>query len=576
MRRLGVYGDNLPTRREQAVQPADFTIGGLIGFFGRQYEKAFKVNNSIEARAVFGAQYDSGTYGWDALNGFFANLGGERGSLYVLSPKGTSAVQAAKVISTLTIKAAYMNEDAYGSWNNNIGLKITQAKGFEAKLTAAASGAEVVLDSVAGFKVGDQVLYNNVTTTIYTVNVVNANQNKITLSSSLTGALGNTLGVAGYTLQVFVKDRNGLVSEVEQSLGRTLVTLNSNDKDKFISDVFAASRYVKVLSGTPGSTLITDTGIEYLTGGTNGTLPSSDAQYTAYFAAFNGLPIRLAAIAETSNFAVHKAFENYCKNRQDNPIVFYVGAMGITAKAALVQNGHGLQRMDEVDGVYVHNWLKVTDPFSDGGAATRIVPNCGHLMGQWLRSVARNGVHSSPARKNMPLLGVIEPVGFSAQDDLDRTELAEAGVNVIQNISGLGVVLRNLFALSTSPEFKFANAILQRNFIKVSCVDALQISENTPNSIDAVQHDRIAVINFMHRLWQQGSNGNVRVGETFGQYQLADGKLSTEKDAYEVIGDATNNPVADMQQGLRNIDVYFMFPAPAGSIKIGVGLIYKA
>jgi hypothetical protein len=148
--------------------------------------------------------------------------------------------------------------------------------------------------------------------------------------------------------------------------------------------------------------------------------------------------------------------------------------------------------------------------------------------------------------------------------------------DILQNISGLGVVLRNLFALSTRAEFKFANAILQRNFIKVSCVDALQISENTPNSIDAVQHDRITVVNFMHRLWQQGSNGNVRVGETFGQYQLADGSLSTEADAYEVIGGVTNNPVADMQQGLRNIDVYFMFPAPAGSIKIGVGLIYKA
>jgi hypothetical protein len=173
-------------------------------------------------------------------------------------------------------------------------------------------------------------------------------------------------------------------------------------------------------------------------------------------------------------------------------------------------------------------------------------------------------------------MGVIEPVGFDAKDDLDRTELADAGVNVIQNIHGIGTVLRNLFALSTSPEFRFANAIIQRNFIKVSCVDALQISENTPNNIANVENDRVIIINFMHKLWQQGSNSVVREGETFGQYILENGGLSKESDAYDVIADASNNPVSSLQLGQRNIDVFFMFPAPAGSIRIGVGLIYKA
>jgi hypothetical protein len=284
----------------------------------------------------------------------------------------------------------------------------------------------------------------------------------------------------------------------------------------------------------------------------------------------------MAAIAETTLMSVHQSFEAYCKNREDNPIVFYVGQAGISAKDTLIQTGNGIQRMDEVDGVYVHNWVKISDPFSNSGAATRIVPGCGHLMGAWIRSIARNGIHSSPARRNIPLMGIIEPVGFTAENDFDRTDLAEAGVNVIQNVRGVGTILRNLFSLSTSPEFKFANAVIQRNFIKISCVDALRISENTPNNIDSVLNDRIIVINFMHKLWKQGSNGSIKEGETFGQYMLDDGSLSAEEDGYEVIADASNNPVSQLQIGSRNIDVYFMFPAPAGSIKIGVGIIYKA
>jgi hypothetical protein len=500
MSRLGVYGENLPTRRDRSVQPADFSIAGIIGFFGRQYEKPYQVQNAAEAQAVFGEQFDAATYGWDALTGFFANLAGERGSIYVLSPKGTSAGQASTTISSnLLIQAAYQGENAYGAWNNLISVKLTRVNGFAASLTAAATSATVSVDSVAGFKIGDQVILNTTTTTVYTVAAINAATKQLTLSTTLTGAVGNTLSVVAYNLQVFVRSRTGEVVEVEAGLGKTLVTLNQNDPAKFIGTVFKQSSYIKVTESADITSVIADsTTAVYLTGGTNGTLPTTN--YANYLPLFNGVPVRMLANPETPNFSVQQEVEAYCKSREDNPIVFYTGPAGVVAKAALIKHGNSLQRMDEVDGVYVHNWLKVADPFSTTDVAVRIVPNCGHLMGQWMRSIARNGVHSSPARKNVPVLGVIEPVGFTAQDDLDRTALADAGVNVIQNIRGVGIVLRNLFALSTSPEYRFANALMQRNFIKMSCVAALQGSENSPNNIGEVEKDRVIIINFMHRL----------------------------------------------------------------------------
>ncbi|MDR1215195.1 MAG: hypothetical protein LBK25_00775, partial [Treponema sp.] len=246
MRRLGVYGENLPTRRDRSVQPADFSIAGIIGFFGRQYEKPYQVQNAAEAQAVFGEQFDAATYGWDALNGFFANLAGERGSIYVLSPKGTSAAQASITISNLLIQAAYQGENAYGAWNNLISVKLTRVNGFAASLTAAANSATVSVDSVAGFKSGDQVILNTTTTTVYTVAAINAATKQLTLSAALTGAVGDTLTGVAYNLQVFVRSITGEVAEVEAGLGKTLVTLNQNDPEKFIGTVFKQSSYIKV------------------------------------------------------------------------------------------------------------------------------------------------------------------------------------------------------------------------------------------------------------------------------------------------------------------------------------------
>jgi hypothetical protein len=195
-------------------------------------------------------------------------------------------------------------------------------------------------------------------------------------------------------------------------------------------------------------------------------------------------------------------------------------------------------------------------------------------MGQWIHSIGMYGIHCIPARKIILLLGASEVAGYTAISDFDRTDLADAGVNVIQ-LSGRGLITRNFFTPSTAPEFKFANAVIMRNYVKLSVVDSLQESENQPNVIARVREDRMATFQFMHKLWLRGSTGNVPEGETFGQYEKDDGSTSTEDDAYEIIADASNNSVAQLQAGERNIDLYFMFPSPAGSIKIGVGLMYK-
>jgi hypothetical protein len=79
----------------------------------------------------------------------------------------------------------------------------------------------------------------------------------------------------------------------------------------------------------------------------------------------------------------------------------------------------------------------------------------------------------------------------------------------------------------------------------------------------------------LYRLWFVGSTGNVPTGETFGQQQNDDGTLTDFSDHVQVIADAINNPLSSINLGERNIDVYFTYPAPAGSIEINVGILIR-
>jgi hypothetical protein len=85
----------------------------------------------------------------------------------------------------------------------------------------------------------------------------------------------------------------------------------------------------------------------------------------------------------------------------------------------------------------------------------------------------------------------------------------------------------------------------------------------------------MAMYIFLQRLWSSGSTGKVPLGETFGIAQNADGTQTKFEDHVEVIADAVNNPQTNINAGERNIDVYFTYPAPAGSIRIRVGLMFR-
>lgn len=603
MRRLGVYGDNLPTKSERSVDPADFGIAGLVGKFDRKFYKAFKFRNTQEAEQVLGVQTNPAAYGWDAVNGFFANLRGNDGSLYVLSYPGTSAVQATSSVNdqqaspqpTITFKASYQTTDEYGASGNRTGYTITRGSAFSSAVTTLPTGTGatarvIVLESVVGVKVGDVCKISKTGYAEYHyVTAVDESAKTVTWADTDYAGTGVntdfTFDVVALQIKTYRKDTKGVVSEVAKDIGALWCTFNANDSNKYIENVFAANSWLFADKLSPTGSPTADkvfpadvTTVTYLASGADGTEPATESAWTTLYHYFDNLPVRFLANVETSVTAYQLALESYAQNRttKDNPVVFFVGQYGLSTKAAVIASGQLYQRSNEVDAIYVHNWYGVADPFAASPTAPRrAVPNGGHLMGWYIAGIATYGIHAIPARKGFPVKGVFDVYGYTADDDQDRTDCANAGADVTQNISGYGIIVRNLFTASSDTVYRYANALLMRNYIKVSGVDSLQESENTPNDIGHVREDRSAMVNFMHRLWVRGSNGNVKLGETFGQFENADGSTSKETDAYEVIADASNNSVGTLQAGERNIDTYFSFPAPCGSLKVGVGLVYR-
>jgi hypothetical protein len=373
-----------------------------------------------------------------------------------------------------------------------------------------------------------------------------------------------------------------LETEVETALGEVWCTLEPEVTDYYVCNIHAINRWIKVTDLASASALIdswppTESVVTYLLTGADGTAPTTASHWAPDLTAFTGLPVRMLANAESTVVAVNKAGEAYCKSRTDTP--FWISCLPKDQTVAQLKVlGSGYQRSDDVFQINVAEWLKVSDPYNTSPIAPdRQIPNMGAVMGAWIRSIATLGIHFIPATDQTSLIGIngIVNSNLGVIDDTTRTDLAGYGINLIQFIPGSGFRIRNFYTASTDIAFRFANGLLMRNFFKISSEDSLQTSENTPNSFNRIKGDRDAISTFFYQMWFKGSTNNVPAGETFGQQENADLSLTTPEDHFQIVADAVNNPLSSINQGNRNIQAYFTFPTPAGSIQIDVGILLR-
>lgn len=604
IRRQGVYGENLATKKSKTIEPSDFLIGGLIGLFERRYLTTYQTRNTEELREIFGDNSVSTYYGWDSAQGFFDNAVGVDAKLFVKSHVGNDGSITDGVAATASpvdgaaaplfrLDSAYQTELDYSTYGNKTGYTIENGDRFTTagKTANIAANTWVDLDSVSDIFIGDMikvVATGGGGATVYKlVTGVDESTGRVSFTGAFDGAanmeIDDVVTIPGFKIKTWRKNTKGIVREVDIELGKSWCTTEDAVTDYYVENIFAISTKINVTDLDPatavGATRLpaTVSTVTYLASGANGTAPTTSAHWAFALTAFDDDPIRMISNCETTDETIQKAIETYCQGRNDNPKVIYNISEDRT-KAQLITIGNNFQRSDDVLGVITANWLEKEDPFSTAqNAPKREIPNVGHVMGLWIRSIGTLGVHYIPAVSALSLFGISGIVGDQFLNQLDRTDLAEAGINVIQFVKGSGYLVKSFFTPSIAKEFQFANGILMREYIKISVIDSLADTENEPNNFDRIQSSRTAIVTFLNNLWERGSTGNVPAGETFGQtIDPETGASSSKDDHFQVQADAVNNPQSSIENGERDLDSWFTHPAPAGSIKIGVGLMSLA
>ena len=601
LRLLGVHGKNAPTKKTLSVTPADFAIAGMIGIFERKYAVAMEVKNPSEEIDMFGGYVNANTYGKDCMKTIWDNLAGTRASVWVKSHVGNTGTaidavvanatvvdQAISPLSTLKLSSAYKTVLDYGAQGNRTARQITNGVRFTTTLAQNALTGDtfIYVTGLMGIRVGDIIKHTKTgpTYVYHKVTSIDESLGKVNLDTALgqAGTAGETVDVLGFKIQTFRKSITGVVQEVETRLGQTWCTMEPEVTEFYVVNVHSQNRWLKVEDLASASALnlsfpANDSAPVYNASGADGTTPTTSAHWASDLTAFDGRPVRIIANCETITISVQKAVETYCKGRDDTPVAVAVLPKDQT-KSQLIALGAQYQRSDDVFMVAVADWLGISDPYTTSPTAPdRQIPNVGAVIGAWIRAINNLGVHYIPSVDQISLSGINSLINtnLGVISDSDRTDLAQFGINIIQLMSSGGFRIRNLFALSTDSATMFSNGLIMRNYIKISAENSLQSSENYPNSFGRIKSDAEAIKNFLYKLWFKGSTNSVPEGETFGQQQLPDGSLTTPDDHFEVQADAINNPISSIQAGQRNIQVYFTFPAPTGSIEIDVGIILK-
>jgi phage tail sheath protein FI len=155
-------------------------------------------------------------------------------------------------------------------------------------------------------------------------------------------------------------------------------------------------------------------------------------------------------------------------------------------------------------------WLEVMDPVENQPV---LVPPSGHVAGVWARTDATRGVHKAPANEEiMGATGLSFPVTHADQGEMNRQ-----GINCIRAFPGRGVRIWGARTMSTleDPEWRYINVRRLFNYVSESIMEGTQWAVFEPNDATLWTQLRIAVTNFLTRVWRDGALFGTTPGEAF-------------------------------------------------------------
>ena len=587
MRRRGVFGYNLPPQVGDNVRPADFSIVGMIGLFARRFDELIQINQPSEISTKLGG-YLSGAKGRYVLENMFTNAKGQPMTVWVKTFVASNAVNATKTIQdqngtpddAFKIKAGFQNKLDKSADGNKSGYTLTNGARFTTKALAIASSGQKVLRlvSVADIRIGDVLSIASTTPQFSKVESIDASTNSVTMKDNLSSAVAvdDVVNAIGFQLKTYRKNQNGIEALVNTPLNNIWLSLEPENEEFYIVNAFRNHPYFVLEDLSSASALAVKypadvTTVTYLTGGSDGTAPSTANDWDVY-SSFEPKNIRWLFNPETTLEAVNKAGEAYCSTRLDAPVWVYTIESG-RSKDELKTIGASYQRSDQVQGIIGSSSRNVVDPIGVGANPVKLIPISGAIVGAWIRTFYTLGFHRAPAGDDVPLLGFVSTP--DATEDTftedERTEVQERGINIVQQLPGRGLILRSFRTPSTNVGALFGHYLIMQNFIKVSSVESLYKVENRPNKITRLKTYGQAIEDFGRKLFKGSFPFGIDPDGAFQTYIKDDGTLSGFEDVFTVQVDEFNNPQEQIDVGEGNAFVRFYPASLLESFAIGVG-----
>jgi phage tail sheath protein FI len=143
-------------------------------------------------------------------------------------------------------------------------------------------------------------------------------------------------------------------------------------------------------------------------------------------------------------------------------------------------------------------WIEVQNPLTN---QPMMIPPSGHVAGLWCRTDSTRGVHKAPA--NEVVMGA-NGLGFQITH-AEQGGLNKVGINCIRAFPGRGIRVWGARTLSSDPEWRYINVRRLFNFVSESIMEGTQWSVFEPNDQKLWIQLRIAVTNFLTRVWSDGA-----------------------------------------------------------------------
>jgi uncharacterized protein len=395
-----------------------------------------------------------------------------------------------------------------------------------------------------------------------TVTSVDAAASKIVVADPGTFAIGDSVRVTGYRLEVFFD--GALVETIDRISSDTAAT------DGIVEKLVQESQWVRV-QGTPalsieGVALTTSTAVfplfvagqpVPLTVGTDGDPPGAadvigqdteprtglkalEAQEGINIIAAPGFSQSLPTPADAQS--VNGELISQAERLQDR---FAVLESDDDSSVQNVLSQRGL--FNSRYAAFYHPWLRVFD------TVTRTVidkPPSGHVVGAYARTDNERGVFKAPA--NVTLRGIN---GFTQEIPTGEQDLFNPnGVNILRRFDGLGLVIWGARTISSETLWKYVPVRRLFIFLEQSIVRGTRFAVFEPNDPRLWARLRDAVTNFLTSQW--------RAGALFG---------NKPEEAFFVKVDETTTTQDDRDNGRVNIVVGIAPVKPAEFIVFQIG-----